>query len=81
MKTHYRYVHIHGDLDALAKPVTYAGLVYLLFAFLSLFFWIRGLKRAGVLGPTRGNFSQLNEAPASPRASGAGAEGSSAGFQ
>jgi hypothetical protein len=25
MRSEYRYIHIHGDLPALSKPVTYAG--------------------------------------------------------
>lgn len=46
MRNNYRYVHIHGDLDGLSRPVTYAAFVYLAFAAISLFFWIRGSMRA-----------------------------------
>ena len=34
-----------GDLNELSKGVTYAGLVYLVFALIAMFFWVRGVVR------------------------------------
>jgi len=42
----YRYIHIHGDLPTLSKPVTYAGFFYLICAAISICTWIRGSVRA-----------------------------------
>jgi hypothetical protein len=34
-----------GDLNEMSKGVTYAGLVYLAFSLLAMFFWVRGIVR------------------------------------
>lgn len=46
MRMEYRYIHIHGDLPSLSKPVTYAGFFYLVGAAISICLWVRGSVRA-----------------------------------
>ena len=42
-----RYIHIAGDLGELSKSVTYAGIIYLAFAVLSVIAWVRKAMKVG----------------------------------
>lgn len=51
MKARYPYLHVEGaDENLLSRNVVFAGLIYLVFAAVSVFFWIRGIVRASGRG-------------------------------
>ena len=42
-----RYIHMEGDLAEMGKQVTYAGIIYLVIAVVSVFCWVYTARKAG----------------------------------
>lgn len=47
MNNNYPYLHIAGDERALSKHVAVAGIIYIIFALLSIGCWVRAAIKAG----------------------------------
>ena len=57
---HYPYIHIPGDTGVLSQQTVYAGLLYLIVAAISLYYWLKGARRAGVFARPGAGFAQVH---------------------
>lgn len=58
MNNDYHYIHMEGNMPQLSKSVTYAGLMYLLAAVISVAVWVkRAIKLGQFAKPS--SFNQL----------------------